>query len=250
MKVAVILPLVAPPFLARSQGAGGSKAFAKIESREVFLRTVELYARRDQVVQRIVVVVPDDLQVIQERYASHLAFQGVQVTTGTSEWFGCVARGVEKLDPAADTVIVHDSCCPAVPFPLSDALEEALEKNKGAAGVVPVVPSRSGFADLEGSVGGAINEYVEMAGVFEVQSPQVFRRKALEDAYAKRAGKVFVDDAELVMAAGGRIVTVAGSRLNQRIDSDELVRLGKDLIDHLPKPKMKTPLNPFGEAEW
>jgi hypothetical protein len=34
------------------------------------------------------------------------------------------------------------------------------------------------------------------------------------------------------------------------MDTDEVVRLGKDLLNHLPKPKSKTPLNPFGEAEW
>lgn len=246
MSIAVIFPVVAPPFAAKSP-AGGGKPFAKIENREVFLRCVELYAKRDQVSQRIVVVIPDDLQAIQEKYANHLAFQGVSVTTGTSEWFGCVARGLEKLEADVDTVIVHDPCCPAVAFTLSDALEEALSKSKNAGGVLPVVPSRGGFAELDGN---AIGEYVEMTGVYEVQSPQVFRRKALADGYAKRAGKTFVDDAELVMAAGYKILTIPGSRLNQRIDSEEMVRLGKDLLDHLPKPKPKTPLNPFGEAEW
>jgi 2-C-methyl-D-erythritol 4-phosphate cytidylyltransferase len=249
MVIAVIFPVVTPSFSARGSG----RAFAKIENREVFLRSVELYAKRDQVAQRIVVAVPDDLQTMQEKYAPHLAFQGVTVAGGTSEWFGCVARGLEKLEAAVDTVIVHDPCCPVVAFTLSDALEEALAKNAGAAGIVPVLPSRSGFADVEaggGSGGGAINEYVEMAQVFEVQSPQIFRRQPLVEAYAKRAGKVFVDDAELLVNFGHKIATIPGSRLNQRIDSDDLARLGRDLIEHLPKPKPKTPLTPFGEAEW
>ena len=132
-------------------------------------------------------------------------------------------------------------------FTLSDALEEALAKNATAAGILPVLPSRSAFAELEGN---RIGEYVEMAGVYEVQSPQVFRRQALVEAYAKRGGKTYLDDAELLIASGHKIMTLAGSRLNQRIDSEEMVRLGKDLIEHLPKPKPKTPLNPFAEAEW
>jgi 2-C-methyl-D-erythritol 4-phosphate cytidylyltransferase len=243
MVIAVIFPVVSPPFTDRGSG----RAFAKIENREVFLRSVELYAKRDQTAQRIVVAMPDDLQTMQEKYAPHLAFQGVTVAGGTSDWFGCVARGLEKLEESVDTVIVHDPCCPVVAFPLSDALEETLAKNSGAAGVVPVLPTRCGFADL---AGGVINEYVEMSQVFEVQSPQIFRRKPLVDAYALRAGKTFVDDAELLVVSGQKIVTIAGSRLNQRIDSDDMVRLGGDLIGHLPKPKPKTPLTPFGEAEW
>ena len=249
MVIAVIFPVVAPSFCVRGSG----RALAKIETREVFLRSVELYAKRDQVAQRIVVAAPDDLQTMQEKYAAHLGFQGVTVAGGTSEWFGCVGRGLEKLEAAVDTVIVHDPCCPAVAFTLSDALEEALAKNAGAAGVVPVLPCRSGFAELEGGGGGgvgAINEYVEMAQVFEVQSPQIFRRQALVEAYGKRGGKVFVDDAELLVTCGHKIATIPGSRLNQRMDSEELVRLGADLIERLPKPKPKTPLTPFGEAEW
>jgi 2-C-methyl-D-erythritol 4-phosphate cytidylyltransferase len=251
MVIAVIFPVVPPPFLARATETG-SKAYSKIENREVFLRCVELYAKRDQVHQRLVVVAPDDLQTIQEKYANHLAFQGVSVAGGTSEWFGCVARALEKLEADVDTVIIHDPCRPVVPFPLSDALEEALTKNPRAAGVVPVLPTSSAFADVQvgGGGGGSINEYVEMSQVFEVQSPQIFRRQPLVDAYAQRAGKTFVDDAELLLTAGHKIITLPGSRLNQRIDSEEMVRLGKDLLEHLPKPKPKTPLNPFGEAEW
>jgi 2-C-methyl-D-erythritol 4-phosphate cytidylyltransferase len=254
MVVAVIFPVVAPPYLAKSAGsaAAANRAFAKVENREVFLRSVELYAKRDQVTQRLIVVVPDDLQTMHEKYANQLAFQGVSVTAGTSEWFGCVARALEKLDAAVDTVIVHDPCCPAVPFPLSDALEETLAQDASVAGVIPVLPAGSAFADVQvsGGGGGILNEYVEMSQVFQVQSPQVFRRQALVAAYAQRAGKTFVDDAELLLTAGYKIATVPGSRLNQRLDSDEMVRLGKDLIDHLPKPKPKSPLNPFEEAQW
>ncbi len=243
MSIAVIFPLVNPPFAAK----GAGRAFAKIDSREVFLRAVEIYTPRNQVEQRIIVVTPDDLQTMQERYAAHLGFQGVTVAGGTSDWFGCVGRGLEKLDAAIDAVIIHDPCCPAVSYVLLDVMEEALGREKNAAGIVPVLPSRSAFADVEGRL---LSEFVEMGKVVEVQSPQLFRRAALADAYAKRGGNTYVDDAELMMAAGHKIATVAGSRFNQRIDNDEMVRLGKDLIEHLPKPKPKTPLTPFGEAEW
>jgi len=242
MPVAVIFPLVTPSFVAKT----ATRAFAKIDSREVFLRSVEVYTQRN-VEQRIVVVTPDDLQTMQEKYAAHLGFQGVTVAGGTSDWFGCVARGLEKLEEGIDTVLIHDPCCPAVSFYLLDALEEALGKEKGAAGVVPVLPTRNAFGDLEGRM---ISEFVDMSKVAEVQSPQIFRRAALAAAYAKRGGNTFVDDAELMIAAGHKIATIAGSRFNQRIDTDEMTRLGKDLLEHLPRPKPKTPLNPFGEAEW
>jgi 2-C-methyl-D-erythritol 4-phosphate cytidylyltransferase len=253
MNIAVIFPVVPPPFRAHAADGAG-KPYAKVDNREVFLRSVELYAKRDQVTQRLVIARPDDLQTMQEKYANHLAFQGVSVAGGTSEWFGCVSRALEKLEAAVDTIIIHDPCHPAVPFPLSDALEDALAKNPHAAGIVPVLPSGSAFADIQTSGGGGgaggINEYVEMSQVYAVQAPQIFRRQPLVDAYAQRAGKTCVDDAELLLLAGHKILTIHGSRLNQRIDSDEMVRLAPDLLERLPKPKPKTPLNPFDEAQW
>src|SRR5271155_1574233 len=187
MSLAVIFPVVVPPYVAKS----AARPFSKIDSREVFLRTVELYTPRDQVTQRIVVVTPDDLQAMQERYSAHLGFQGVTVAAGGADWFSCVGRGLEKLDDKIETVIVHDACCPAVPFTLLDVLEESLGKMKEAAGVVPVLPTRNAFADLNADR--TVSEYVDMAKVSEVQSPQIYRRQPLVDAYAKRAGKSFVD---------------------------------------------------------
>jgi 2-C-methyl-D-erythritol 4-phosphate cytidylyltransferase len=245
MTLAVIFPVVSPAFAAKS----AARPFSKIDGREVFLRAVELYTSRDQVKQRIVVVTPDDLETMQERFSAHLGFQGVTVAAGGSDWFSCVARGLEKLDAEIETVIVHDPCCPAIPYTLLDALEEALAAAKGVGGIVPVLPTGNAFAELEGAGKGVV-EYVEMSKVSVMQSPQIFRRKALVEGYAKRAGKTFVDDAELVMDAGYKIGTIGGSRFNLRMDSDDLVRLGKDLIGHLPRGKSKTPLTPFGEAEW
>src|SRR5438477_10375120 len=157
MAIAVIFPVVDPPYAASAGATGGGgggggtakgRPYAKVDYREVFLRCVELYNPRDQVAQRIVVVPPDDLQVMQERYSAHLGFQGVTVTAGGSDWFSCVKRGLEKLDELehnggviTDTVIVQDTSCPAVAFTLLDALEESLAKLKEAAGVVAVLPS-------------------------------------------------------------------------------------------------------------
>src|SRR4051812_40423749 len=100
MSIAVIFPLVAPGFAAKN----ALRPFAKIDGREVFLRCVELYAPRDEVQQRIVVVPPDDLETMQGRYSAHLGFQGVSVTAGGSDWFSCVERGLEKLEATIETV--------------------------------------------------------------------------------------------------------------------------------------------------
>lgn len=240
--IAVLIVCTAPP------GAPSPRLFAKVDNREVFMRTIELYANRDAVTQRILCVTPDDLSTVQQKYSAHLGFQGVSVTAGGPDWFGLVARGLEKLKAEVDVVITHDACRPAVPYTLLDALEQAV----GATGAaVPV--AGAGYATLATLTAERnVDEWRATEGLVEVQSPQIFSRKILVEAYAARANVkgLLLDDASLVRACGGRITTAPGSRLNQRLDGDDMLRMAGDLLKHLPRPKAKALASPFDEAQW
>jgi len=242
---------VAPP--AAGKGAP-ARVFAKVDNREIFMRAIELYATREQVVQRVFCVGIDDMDTVREKYSAHLAFQGVQVTAGGPDWFGVVARGLEKLKPEIDTVIVHDAARPAVPYLVLDALEETYAKHApaGAAGVAPVLMLGEHVARVEGP-GGALGASADIGGYVEVQSPQIFGRQALTDALAKRAGLASQnpqDDAALVRLCGGKVLTVPGSAFNVRVASDDVLKLAADYLKHMPKPRKTGPITPFDEAQW
>lgn len=246
-KLAVLFVAVPPP-----GAAGSSRVFTKIDGREMFMRTIEIYTPRDQVAQRLLCVGIDDLPTIQTKYSAHLGFQGVSVAAGGPDWFGVVARGLEKLKPEIDTVLIHDASCPAVPFPIIDALEAAAAKmaeaNPGLAAVVPVLPIGGHYAKISG---GTLGPSADSASLHEIQSPQIFSRQLLVDAYAKRASIPNpADDAALVRLCGGKISTVPGSAYNIRIDSEELSRLAGDYLKHVPKPRKTGPITPFDEAQW
>ncbi len=242
MPIGVLFVMAQPLWAAKGSG----KPFSKIDNREIFMRSIELYANRDAVQQRILCMLPDDLSRIQEKYGSHLAFQGVGAAAGGPDWFGAVQRGLEKLKAEIETVIVHDACCPAVPYTVLDALEEALGKTGAAAAVVPV-----GGATVRAQ-GGKLGPLAVDRRLELLQSPQIFRRTVLEAAYARRAevSGEYVDDATLVRLCGTEVTTVPGWRLNIRVDHDELIKLGSDAIKHLPRVRSNAPVSPFDEAQW
>jgi 2-C-methyl-D-erythritol 4-phosphate cytidylyltransferase len=242
MNIGVLFVMTAPAWAAKGSG----KPFSKIDGREIFMRSIELYATRELVQQRIVCILPDDLSRIQEKYGAHLAFQGVGAAAGGPDWFGAVQRGLEKLKATIDTVIVHDACCPAVPYTVFDALEEAVGKTGAAA---PVVPAGGATVRIHE---GKLEQWVSDPRLQLIQSPQIFSRNVLEAAYAQRAtlGKDIADDAALVKRAGTDVNTVPGWRLNLRIDHDDLIKLGSDAIKHLPRVRSTAPVSPFDEAQW
>jgi 2-C-methyl-D-erythritol 4-phosphate cytidylyltransferase len=240
MSVAVLFITLPPRGLPRS----AARPFAKLDNREVFMRCIEMYANREQVTQRIAVFHPDDLATVQQKFAAHLGFQGVKVTAAGPDWPAAVARGLEKLDPEIKTVIVHDASRPLVPFTTIDALESHLSS---AAGVAPTL-SVSG--SLYRAPAGKLVDPVAIADLVEVQSPQAFRRDALDKAYAAREANPTLDDLGLIRALGEKIASVPGNRINLRVDSEETQKLAADWLKHLPRPKSKASFNPFGEAEW
>ncbi len=240
--IAVIFVMVRPAY----PNAAAGKPYNKIDNREVFMRTVELYAKRDQVKQRVVCVLPDEMQRINEKYSAHLAFAGVSVTAGGPDWFGAVARGLEKLKPEISTVFIHDACRPAIPYTLLDALEAAVITTGAAAPVSPVTGSLVRVKNNQ------ISAAVDGNGIYAVGSPQIFRKDVLLEAYQRRAElkTAPADDAALVRACGATVTTVVDWSLNLRVDSEDAVKLATDAVKHLPKPRSTAAFTPFEEAQW
>src|SRR5439155_20430034 len=96
-----------------------------------------------------------------------------------------------------------------------------------------------------------VQETVDRQGLWLAQTPQVFRRDWLADAYARRAefGQAITDDAQLVEAAGHPVHVVEGSPANLKITTKDDLHLADAILKSRPKPKGKRPFHPFAEEE-
>ena len=102
-------------------------------------------------------------------------------------------------------------------------------------------------------VGGdhTIVETVSREGLWEAQTPQVFRRQLLLEAHAKRGDFAATDDAQLVERIGHPVTVVPGSPINLKITTREDLRLAEQALKVLPKPKLAGPGHPFaGDDMW
>ena len=92
-----------------------------------------------------------------------------------------------------------------------------------------------------------IQETVSREGLWEAQTPQVFRRELLLEAHARRDGFAATDDAQLVERIGHAVTVVPGSLINVKITTKEDLRLAEHALKALPKPKLFGPAHPFAE---
>jgi 2-C-methyl-D-erythritol 4-phosphate cytidylyltransferase len=97
-----------------------------------------------------------------------------------------------------------------------------------------------------------IDATVPRAGLYEAQTPQVFRKDLIVDAYARLAdfdGQP-TDDAQLVEATGHPVTVAPSDPTNLKITTKADMTLAGAILKARPKPKPSGPLHPFEEAQW
>jgi 2-C-methyl-D-erythritol 4-phosphate cytidylyltransferase len=162
----------------------------------------------------VVVAPPDEVAEVRAMLDDDRGVEGVdvRVVAGGGDRQESVRLGLAALPATVDVVLVHDAARPLVPTPTVDAVAAAVAA--GADAVVPAMP----VIDTVKQVGPAAPGEPEpvlgtpaRAQLRAVQTPQGFRRAALEAAHkAAGAGAAITDDAGLVELNGGQVVCVPG----------------------------------------
>jgi 2-C-methyl-D-erythritol 4-phosphate cytidylyltransferase len=123
-----------------------------------------------------------------------------------------VLAGLDALPPGVDLVMVHDAARPLATAALVRRVAARLAVGD-VDGVVPVVPVRDTVKEVDGD---RVVSTVDRGRLVAVQTPQGFRLDGLRRAHERIVGDV-PDDAALVEAGGGTVVTVAGEPDNLKV---------------------------------
>jgi 2-C-methyl-D-erythritol 4-phosphate cytidylyltransferase len=241
MKVSVIIPAAGA---SSRYGGKNKKIFERLNGRPVFIRAIELFVNREDVCQVLLVVAPEDMETMKERFGGNLGFMGVQVVEGGSERTESVRNALAKVASEADFVCVHD----AVRACVSQVWIDEVFKVAGKTGAAILACPLHGTLKKVGP-DNRITETVERSALWEAQTPQVFRKDVLTRAYgAAKSGAT--DDAALVEAIGEPVTVVRGDPRNIKITTPGDLGFASAVVDALPQPKPKKSAGPFDEAQW
>jgi 2-C-methyl-D-erythritol 4-phosphate cytidylyltransferase len=127
---------------------------------------------------------------------------------------------------AGDPVLVHDAARPLLTPELAEAVIAALEADPAADAAIAAAPVTDTIK-LAGRDGGPVRETLDRGELWSVQTPQVFRRAALEGALAVDPETLAraTDDAWLVEQAGGRVIVVPAPTENIKVTTPVDLRL-------------------------
>ncbi len=219
------------------------KPFALLDNRAVWMHSAERFINRDDVIQTMLVISPDDREYFDFKYAGNAAILGIEVVHGGAERSDSVAKALERVKPEADFVCIHDAARPCIANEWIDRVFHAAEQSDAAILAIPVSGTLKHVKDMK------ITETVSRSGLWEAQTPQVFRRELLVEAHAKRGTFQSTDDAQLVERLGKPVTIVPGSPINLKITTREDLRLAEQALKALPKPKLLGPAHPFADDD-
>jgi 2-C-methyl-D-erythritol 4-phosphate cytidylyltransferase len=208
--------------------AGRPKALVELAGRPLVQWSVDALRDVDGM-QRIVIALPPGTQ----------APLGVTAVDGGAVRSDSVRRALAAAGPG-DPVLVHDAARPLVTVELAESVIAALEGDEEADAAIAAVRvtdtvkrvrdddrraggggagDGAGGERAEGGSSGVVSETLDRRDLWAVQTPQVFRRAALERALdvPEEVLAEATDDAWLIEQAGGKVLVVGASDENLKV---------------------------------
>src|SRR6476660_10129326 len=192
--------------------AGFDKLLAKIAGRPVIQHTLAAFEKA--------IFVNDVLVVSRETVAMrHFIVKTNlrklrKVVRGGVRRQDSVQAGLNALDNEVEFVAVHDAARPLI-TPREIERVFSVARKHGAAVLAAPITDTLKFADANQVVSGSIDRQ----NVFAMQTPQIFRRASLLEAYERISSNslIVTDEVSAIEHAGGSIVIVPAQDHNLKI---------------------------------
>jgi 2-C-methyl-D-erythritol 4-phosphate cytidylyltransferase len=202
-------------------GSGRPKALVSLAGRPMFEWSVDALRAVGEV-ERIVVALPA------EELAA--APEGTIAVPGGTYRSQSVRQAL-RAGGEGDPVIVHDA---ARPLCRPELFERALAelRSSGADAVIAAAPVSDTIKEV-GADGGTVARTLDRSHLWAVQTPQVFRREALERALGDASDELLAaatDDAWLVERAGGVVRVVESNAENVKVTTPTDLRVAEVLL--------------------
>ena len=224
------------------------KPFASLDGRAVWLHSAENFLNRDDVIQLILIIAPEDRDAFEMKFSANVAILGIDLVEGGAERADSVEKALTHVKAEADFIAIHDAARPCIADEWIDTIFDAGVRSGAALPGISVAGTLK-RADQVGDGSNLVAETVDRTSLWEAQTPQVFRRDWLLEAYGQRDGFFATDDAQLVERAGHPVTLVEGSPLNRKITTRQDLKLAAQILKILPKPKVGGTGNPFADDD-
>lgn len=230
MKITALIPSAGSGL---RMGGDTRKQYIHIHEKPITAHTLLRFQELAEISQIILIVPEEDISFCESEIVSRYNLSKVgKVIAGGRERQDSVYNGVRALDGDEDIVIVHDG---VRPFATVEIIRESIRAASESGAAIAAIQAKDTIKSV--SSDGLVEKTVDRGKLWQVQTPQTFRRELLEEAYRKAMSEKFygTDDSSLVERIGGRVMVVQGSEFNIKITTPRDLVLAEGIIRHFDK---------------
>lgn len=149
-----------------------------------------------------------------------------KIVSGGPERTDSVRKGLAATDSDADLILIHDG---ARPFITQGIIRDAIVAARKIGASVVAVPAKSTIKEAKLS-NLLVKRTLDRNILWEIQTPQVFKRDIILNAYKRNKNSFAFDDASLVEKLGNEVKIVEGSYRNIKITTLEDLLFAKAIL--------------------
>jgi len=191
-------------------GRGLEKPYRLLNGKPLLIHSLLVLERTPWVDEVVLVVARRRLRLAKRLMSRYRLRKVREVTAGGRTRTESVFRGILRADPKADYLLVHDGARPIVSPALLTRVMRAARQSGAAIPALPVGPT------IKEVSRGWVVRTLSREALWEVQTPQIFRRSLLWKALNRRREEG-TDCASLVERLGYRVKVVPGDPANIKV---------------------------------
>lgn len=215
-----------------SSRMGFDKLLAEVGGVPVIVRCIEAFQQAPSIAGIVVVtreeLVPEVARLCQQFQLTKVA----KVIRGGEGRTQSARLGTLEVDRDAPLIAIHDGARPFVPV---QVIEDAVAQAAQSGAAAPAVPVKDTIKTADG---GLVEQTLDRARLYAVQTPQVFDASLIRAALQKALddGAELTDDCAAVERIGMKVVLTAGDERNIKLTTPVDLMLGECLAEEAVLP--------------
>ena len=205
---------------------GEDKLFVEIGGAPVLVHTLAAFQGCELINEIVVVTRSENMELVCDICRHYGITKAAKVVSGGPTRSSSVYNGLFAVSEKARFIAVHDGARPCIGRETIMRTIEAASRYNAAAPGVPVSSTIKRAKDR------FVEETVDRDGLFEVQTPQVFKAELIKAAMTNALNKsvAVTDDCEAVELIGAAVHITEGSRSNIKITTSDDLAIAEAIL--------------------
>lgn len=203
------------------------KQFIKINDKEVFLYSYEIFLNHPDVDKIILVTLKEFIPFVKEKVNLEKTIVIEGGLTRQESVFNALKYLKDKINDS-DIIIIHDACRPLI---TTSIITSSINEIKDNYAVITSMEATNSLAIKDGNY---LSYYIDRSKVVEIQTPQTFRYKDIYEAHlnAYINKKSYADDGSILENKFKKVKLIRGNSFNFKITTFEDLILFERIINH------------------